>query len=114
MTSYNKKFGATKQDEHDEPCSQPSYPNNPKKNTHTQQDSLHSIHNTKNTHHKVINLHKCSMHRHHILHTENSILKVVDIEGKVVDVIRQGGRPKGNINNRDSMEDRHKNMGVLA
>ena len=42
------------------------------------------------------------------------MLKELAIEGEGVDVILQGGRPKGNINNRDIMEDQPKNMGVVA
>ena len=42
------------------------------------------------------------------------MLKEVDIEGKVMDVICQGGKPKGNINNSYIMEDRPNNMGIVA
>ena len=42
------------------------------------------------------------------------MIKEVVIEGEAVDVILQGGRTKGNINNRDNKEERLKNMVVVV
>ena len=42
------------------------------------------------------------------------MLKEVVINDKVLDVIHQGEMPKGNINNKDNMEDLPKNMVAVA
>ena len=54
------------------------------------------------------------MHWHHRFHNDIPILKEVVIKDEVVDVIRQVKLPKGNINNKDNMEDHPNNMAVVA
>ena len=65
-------------------------------------------------HHKCINLHQYSIHFRHRFHTKNPMFNEVVVEGEVVDVICQGGWAKGNINNRDNMEDRPNNIMVVV